>query len=105
MSTIWKHIRKPLVWGPLFVLSVFAFNVLMGHKIGTTAPYTFFATIFAICMANPSGEGYVRRKKHFEHNHVQQSSYLQKISDDRLMTYGSRGNYSIQDRNKTMFGR
>lgn len=93
MNTIWKHIRKPLVWGPLFVLSVFAFNVLMGHKIGTTAPYTFFATIFAICMANPSGEGYVRRKGHFDED-----------ADRRRTLYGSPYNYTLHDRDR-MFGR
>ena len=82
MNTIWKHIRKPRIWGPLFVLSVLAFNILMGHNIATTASYTFFATIFAICMANPSGEGYVRRKGYFDED-----------ADRRRILYGSRNDF------------
>jgi len=87
MNTIWKHIRKPLVWGPLFVLSVFAFNVLMGHKIGTTASYTFFAAIFAICMRNPSGEGYARRK-----------DFLAEQAEHRRIVYGSSSIHSYPAR-------
>jgi len=103
MRAIWKYIRKPLVWGPLFVLSVLAFNVLMDHKTGTTAIHTFFATIFALCMAKPCGKGYVRRKGFFENSSkLSQKSSYEKESDRRLMTYGSRAYYTFYDFNRKL---
>lgn len=107
MNIIWKTVRKPLIWKPLFVLSVFGFNFLMDNNQSTIAAWTFFSTIFVLCIGNINSRrdsSYVRRKSYFKDAHVQQRSYLREASDRRLINYGSRTNYSMYDRDR-MFGR
>jgi len=104
MNLIWKTIRKPFVWRSLFVLSVYIFSVLMGNKAVTSSLFTFFAAAFVFFVVNPSSQSYVRRKSHLEDTRIQSKSYLQEASDKRLTNYGSRANYSMDDRNR-MFKR
>ena len=96
MNIIWKTIRKPLVWKPLFVLSVFGLNFLMGNDQSTIAAWTFFSTILVLCFGNINS---LRRS-----SSMREKGYFEKEADRRRMNYGSPNNYTMYDRDR-MFER
>lgn len=92
MNPVWNTFRKPFVWKPLFVLSIFALNLAMGSKWAHIACWTFFSLIFITIFANPFGRPSDNKKKLF----------LEKEADSRRLKYGSQFIYSLSIRKKTL---
>jgi hypothetical protein len=89
MSKIWHFIRKPCFWRTLLVVNVFFFNLLMGHSLGTTAAWTFFATIFAICICTTYGKPSLCKQ-----------NAIEKYDEHCKVTYGSSSIPSFGSRKK-----
>ena len=92
MKPVLKFICKPFALKALFVLSVFSFNLLMGHARSTIAAWTFFSIIFVLCLSARKITSDTEGRNPFRR------SFHEELAHRRKVTYGSRNIYSFDQR-------